>query len=179
VQRQYAHFDEPCSPKRCHLSPFTVAYETYGTLNPARSNGHPDLAMRCPAMHMSPGIHPPTRTKNRAGGMKRRAGKIFDTDHFFVICPNVIGGCQGSTGAVLACADGKPYALRFPNITISDMVQAQRHLLDYLGIDKLFAVAGGSMGGMQAHQWGVETPERVGAVIFLAAHLVRQLSKSP
>jgi homoserine O-acetyltransferase len=94
---------------------------------------------------------------------------MFDTNRFFVICSNVIGGCQGSTGPSSLAPDGKPYALRFPGITVADMVQAQRHLLDRLGIEKLFAVTGGSMGGMQALQWAVDAPERVGAVLFLAS----------
>jgi homoserine O-acetyltransferase len=94
---------------------------------------------------------------------------MFDTDKLFVICSNVIGGCQGSSGPASPAADGKPYGMRFPFVTVNDMVLAQRHLLDYLGIDKLFSVAGGSMGGMQALQWAVAYPERVGSVLFLAS----------
>ncbi|HEX3052704.1 MAG TPA: homoserine O-acetyltransferase [Aggregatilineaceae bacterium] len=170
VQRQYAPFDEPLFTRSgVILRPFTVAYETYGTLNSARSNA----ILICHALsgdaHVA-GYHT-TNPDEKPGWWDEAVGpgKIFDTDHFFVICSNVIGGCQGSTGPSSLAPDGKPYALRFPNITVPDMVQAQRHLLDHLGIDKLFAVAGGSMGGMQALQWGVETPERVGAVIFLAS----------
>ena len=77
---------------------------------------------------------------------------MFDTDRYFVICSNVIGGCQGITGPSSLAPDGKPYNLRFPVITVADMVQAQRHLLDYLGVERLFAAAGASMGGMQALQ---------------------------
>ena len=96
-------------------------------------------------------------------------GKMFDTDRYFVVCSNVIGGCQGSTGPSSIAPDGKPYGMRFPVVTIADMVQAQRHLMDALGIERWFAVAGGSMGAMQALQWAVETPERVANVIFLAS----------
>ncbi len=94
---------------------------------------------------------------------------MFDTDRFFVICANVIGGCQGSTGPSSLAPDGKPYGLRFPVVTIADMVAAQRLLMDRLGIERLFAVAGGSMGAMQALQWAVDTPERVANCLFLAA----------
>jgi homoserine O-acetyltransferase len=94
---------------------------------------------------------------------------MFDTNRFFVICANVIGGCQGSTGPSSIAPDGKPYGLRFPVVTIADMVHAQRHLIDILGIDRLFAVAGGSMGGMQALQWAVDYPARVRSVLFLAS----------
>ncbi len=89
-------------------------------------------------------------------------GKAFDTDRYFVICSNVIGGCKGSTGpSSINPATGKPYALDFPFITIADMVHAQRHLIDFLGIDKLLCVTGGSMGGMQVLQWVASYPERV------------------
>src|SRR5262249_51691820 len=82
---------------------------------------------------------------------------------------NVLGGCQGSSGPSSLAADGKPYAMRFPFVTVQDMVAAQAHLLDKLDIQKLFSVAGGSMGGMQALQWAVDYPGRVGSVLFLAS----------
>ena len=89
-------------------------------------------------------------------------GKAFDTDKYFVICSNVIGGCKGSTGPSSTNPDsGYPYALNFPGITIADMVHAQRHLIDHLGIKKLLCVAGGSMGGMQVLQWVAAYPEMV------------------
>jgi homoserine O-acetyltransferase len=170
VQRQYVHFDEALHLRSgATLSPFTLAYETYGTLNADRSNA----ILICHALsgdaHVA-GYH--THDPNEKPGWWDDAvgpGKLFDTNHFFVICSNVIGGCQGSTGPSSLAPDGKPYALRFPGITIADMVQAQRYLLDYLGIHKLFAVTGGSMGGMQALQWAVAMPQRVGAVLFLAS----------
>jgi homoserine O-acetyltransferase len=99
-------------------------------------------------------------------------GKAFDTNRYFVICSNVIGGCKGSTGpSSINLATGKPYALDFPFITIADMVHAQRHLIDFLGIDKLLCVAGGSMGGMQVLQWVASYPERVKAAIPIATTL--------
>ena len=90
------------------------------------------------------------------------AGKPLDTNRYFIICSNVIGGCMGSTGpASINPATGKPWGLDFPIITIPDMVRAQAMLLDRLGIDTLFSVVGGSMGGMQVLQWTAAYPERV------------------
>jgi homoserine O-acetyltransferase len=99
-------------------------------------------------------------------------GKAFDTDRYFVISSNVFGGCKGSTGpSSLNPKTGKPYGLDFPVITIADMVNAQRHLVDSLGIEKLLSVAGGSMGGMQALQWVASYGERVRSVIPIATAL--------
>jgi len=170
VRTQVAHFDEVLHLRSgAILRPFRLAYETNGTLNADRSNA----ILICHALsgdaHVA-GYH--SDDPNEQPGWWDDAvgpGKMFDTDKFFVICSNVIGGCQGSTGPSSLAADGKPYAMRFPVITVADMVQAQRFLIDRLGIERLFAVAGGSMGGMQALQWAVDLPERVGAVLFLAA----------
>ena len=170
VQKQYAHFDIPLHLRSgATLAPFTLAYETYGRLNADHSNA----ILICHALsgdsHVA-GYY--TDDADEQPGWWDDAvgpGKMFDTERFFVICSNVIGGCQGSTGPASLAADGKPYALRFPVVTVADMVQAQRHLIDLLGIERLFAVAGGSMGGMQALQWAVDTPERVDSVLFLAA----------
>jgi homoserine O-acetyltransferase len=99
-------------------------------------------------------------------------GKAFDTDRYFVICSNVIGGCKGSTGpSSINPRTGKPYGLDFPVITIADMVEAQRHLVDHLGIEKLLCVGGGSMGGMQALQWVASYGGRVRSVIPIATAL--------
>ena len=96
-------------------------------------------------------------------------GKPIDTDRFFVICPNIIGGCMGSTGpASLNPETGKPYGLSFPVITIGDMVDAQVRLIDRLGIDQLFCVIGGSMGGMQVLEWAARYTERVFAAVPIA-----------
>ena len=159
VQRQYAHFDQPLQLRGGKvLERFTLAYETYGTLNPEHSNA----ILICHALsgdaHVA-GYH--TDEPDEKPGWWDDAvgpGKMFDTDQFFVICSNVIGGCQGSTGPASLAPDGKPYALRFPVVTVADMVAAQSRLLDHLGIQKLFSVAGGSMGGMQALQWAVDYP---------------------
>jgi len=169
VQRQYAHFDSPLHLRSGGtLERFSLAYETYGTLNADRSNA----ILVCHALsgdaHVA-GYHTAIPTKSRMVGDAGRPRKIFDTDRFFVICSNVIGGCQGSTGLPSPAPDGKPYALRFPMVTVDDMVEAQRRLLDRLGIRKVFAVTGGSMGAMQALQWAVAHPDRVEHVLFLAS----------
>jgi homoserine O-acetyltransferase len=99
-------------------------------------------------------------------------GKAFDTDKYFVICSNVIGGCKGSTGpSSVNPATDKPYGLDFPVVTVGDMVNAQRQLVDHLGIDRLLSVAGGSMGGMQALQWMVSYPGRTRSAMPIATTL--------
>ncbi len=99
-------------------------------------------------------------------------GKGIDTDKYFVICSNVIGGCKGSTGpSSINPKTGKPYGLSFPLISIGDMVEAQKRLIDHLGIEKLLAVVGGSMGGMQVLQWMVSYPERIRSAIPIATTL--------
>jgi homoserine O-acetyltransferase len=107
-------------------------------------------------------------------------GKAFDTDKYFVLCVNVLGGCKGTTGpSSIDPATGKPYGLRFPGITISDMVRLQKLVVEHLGIRKLLAVSGGSMGGMQALQWAVDYPEMVEACIPIATtarHSAQQIA---
>jgi len=149
------------------LSPFQVAYTTYGTLNDARSNA----VLICHALTGDQHVanqHPVT---GKSGWWESLVGpgKPIDTDRYFVICPNVIGGCMGTTGpSSTNAATGKPWGLDFPVITIRDMVRAQAMLLDHLGIDSLFAVAGGSMGGMQVLQWAASYPQRVFAALPIA-----------
>jgi homoserine O-acetyltransferase len=149
------------------LSPFTVAYMTYGSLNAARSNA----ILVCHALtgdQFCASQHPVT---GRPGWWETMVGpgRPIDTNRFFVICANVIGGCMGSTGpADLDPATGKPYGLDFPLITIRDMVRAQAMLLDALGIEEVLSVIGGSMGGMQVLQWAASYPERVVSAIPLA-----------
>ena len=170
VRKHSMHFDATLHLRSgAVLSPFTLAYETYGRLNEDRSNA----ILICHALsgdaHVA-GYY--THDLDEQPGWWDEAvgpGKMFDTNRFFVICSNVIGGCQGSTGPASLAPDGKPYALRFPVVTVADMVNAQRHLMDVLGIYRLFAVAGGSMGGMQALQWAVDYPDRVSSVLFLAS----------
>lgn len=167
---QQAYFAETLHLRSgAKLESFTLAYETYGTLNEDASNA----ILICHALsgdaHVA-GYHT-TSPAERPGWWDEAVGpgKMFDTNQYFVICSNVLGGCQGSTGPKSVAPDGKQYAMRFPVVTIADMVQAQTHLMDYLGIEKLYAVAGGSMGGMQALQWSVDYPERVGSVLFIAS----------
>jgi len=150
------------------LSPFTVAYMTYGTLNPAKSNA----VMVCHALtgdQFAASSHPVTG-KRGWWDVMIGPGKPIDTDRFFVICPNVIGGCMGSTGpADRNPATGRSYGLSFPLITIRDMVRAQAMLLDALGIEKILCVLGGSMGGMQVLQWAASFPQRVISAVPIAA----------
>jgi homoserine O-acetyltransferase len=149
------------------LGPITVAYETYGTLSPAKDN----VVLVCHAL--SGGAH--------AAGMKPGArkpgwwdvmigpGKAFDTDRYFVMCTNVLGSCYGTTGPSSVNPEtGRPYGLSFPVVTVRDMVNVQARLLDHLGIPSILTVTGGSMGGMQAYQWAVAYPERVRSVIAIA-----------
>ena len=170
VQQQLAHFDEPLRLRSGGTLPrYTLAYETYGALNADRFNAVLIFHALSGDAHVA-GTH--THDPREKPGWWDEAvgpGKMFDTRRFFVICSNVLGGCQGSTGPSSLAPDGRPYGLRFPVNTIPDMVAAQQRLLDRLGIERLFAVAGGSMGGMQALQWAVDAPERVQNVVFLAS----------
>ncbi|HYG85714.1 MAG TPA: homoserine O-acetyltransferase [Azospirillum sp.] len=149
------------------LGPFTVAYQTYGTLNEDRSNA----ILICHALTGDQYVaerHPLTG-KPGWWEMMVGPGKPVDTDRYFVICSNVVGGCMGSTGpAETDPATGKPYGLSFPVITIADMVRAQKLLIDHLGIEKLFSVIGGSMGGMQVLQWAASYPDAVYSAIPIA-----------
>ncbi len=149
------------------LSPFQIAYQTYGTLNAARTNA----VLICHALtgdQHAFNVHPVTR---KSGWWETMVGpgRPIDTERYFVICPNVIGGCMGSTGpASTDPRTGRPWGLDFPVITIRDMVRAQAMLLDQLGIATLFSVAGGSMGGMQVLQWAASYPDRVFSALPLA-----------
>src|SRR3954470_11643401 len=144
-----------------------VAYETYGRLNADRSNAILVLHAFSGDAHAA-GIHLQSGQPGWWSSMVG-PGRPFDTDRYFVICSNVLGGCQGSTGPSSSNpATGRPYAARFPVLTIGDMVRAQARLLDRLGIERLLAVAGGSMGGFQALEWATALPERVRGAILLA-----------
>ncbi|MBN9080549.1 MAG: homoserine O-acetyltransferase [Rhizobiales bacterium] len=150
------------------LAPLTIAYQTYGTLNADKSNA----VLICHALtgdqHVA-NIHPVTGKPGWWGTMVG-PGRPIDTDRYFVICSNVVGGCMGTTGPTsLNPATGKAYGLDLPVVTIRDMVRAQAMLIDHLGIDQLFCVAGGSMGGMQVLQWAALYPERVFAAMPIAA----------
>ncbi len=150
------------------LGPVTVAYETYGRLNADRSNAILIVHALSGSAHAA-GYHSPDDAKPGWWDDCIGPGKAFDTDRFFVICSNVLGSCYGSTGpSSINPKTGKPYGLRFPVVTVSDMVRAQVALIDHLNIDHLLCVAGGSMGGMQVLEWAARYPERVRAAIPLA-----------
>ncbi|MDQ3811415.1 MAG: homoserine O-acetyltransferase [Chloroflexota bacterium] len=176
------------------LGKVRMAYETYGRLSATRDN----VVLVCHALSgdahaagwsVDPdapsavdGIGADERGIRPHGGLgwwdgMIGPGKAFDTDRYFVICSNLIGGCRGSTGpGSLNPATHRPYGLDFPVITVADMVRAQRQLLDALGIDRLLAIGGGSLGGMQALEWSVAYPERVRSVVSIAStpHLSSQ-----
>jgi len=171
VQQQTAYFDETLVlSSGSELKEFTLAYETYGRLNTERTNA----ILLCHALSgdaHAAGYYTDDPAE-RPGWWDAAIGpgKIFDTDRFFVVCANVLGGCMGSTGpASPHPKDGQPYGMRFPVVTIRDMVTAQTRLIDRMGIKRLLAVAGGSMGGMQALEWAVAYPERVGSCLFIAS----------
>jgi len=149
------------------LGPVTIVYETYGTLNKDKSNAiliDHALTGDAHAAGFHGGDKAPGWWDNMIG-----PGKAFDTNKYFVICSNVLGGCKGTTGPSSVNPEtGKPYGLNFPVITIKDMVNAQVRLIDYLGIEKLLAVAGGSMGGMQVLQWAASYPDRIRSAIPIA-----------
>ncbi len=149
------------------LGPITLAYETYGSLNKDRTNAilvaH-SLSGSAHAAGFYEGDKDPGWWDVFIG-----PGKALDTEKYFVICSNVIGGCKGSTGpSSVNPGTLKPYGLDFPIITIEDMVKAQAHLVDHLGIKQLLSVIGGSMGGMQVLQWVASYPERVKSAIPIA-----------
>ena len=149
------------------LSPFQIAYQTYGTLNEARSNA----ILVCHALTGDQHVanESPVTGKDGWWDVLIGPGKIIDTERFFVICSNVIGGCMGSTGpASINPATGEPYGVDLPVITIRDMVRAQAMLIDHFGIDRLFCVMGGSMGGMQVLEWAASYPERVFCALPIA-----------
>lgn len=152
------------------LGPIKIAYETYGTLNAEKSNA----ILVCHALSgdaHAAGFHKDEETAGWWDGIIG-PGRALDTNLYFVICSNVIGGCKGSTGpSSINPENGKPYALDFPLITIEDMVDAQKQLIDSFGIEKLFCVVGGSMGGMQTLQWVSKYPEKIIAAIPIATAL--------
>ena len=149
------------------LAPLTIAYQTYGQLNAAKSNA----VLICHALSGDQHVandHPVT---GKPGWWLTMIGpgRPIDTNRYFVICSNVLGGCMGTTGPASLNAEGaRPYGLDLPVVTIRDMVRAQAMLIDHLGVDTLFCVAGGSMGGMQVLQWAASFPERVFSAMPIA-----------
>jgi homoserine O-acetyltransferase len=149
------------------LAPFTVAYQTYGTLNADKSNA----ILVCHALTGDQFVAETHPITGKPGWWETMVGPglTLDTDRYFVICTNVLGGCMGSTGpASVNPATGQPWGLSFPVITIRDMVRAQACLIDHLGIDSLFCVTGGSMGGMQVLEWAACYPKRVFSAMPIA-----------
>lgn len=178
VQRQTATFPSIELVSGETIAPVTVAYETYGELNAARSNAivvEHAFSGDAHAAGVSDIDGKPGWWDNMIG-----PGKAFDTDRYFVICSNVLGGCSGSTGpASPDPTTGKPYGPRFPFVSIADMVKLQAMLVDHLGIDRVLSVAGGSMGGMQALQWASSYPDRCASVIPIATthrHSAQQIA---
>lgn len=152
------------------LGPVTVAYETYGTLNDDKSNAILVEHAFSGDAHAA-GYH---EKDEDPGWWDSMIGpdKALDTNKYFVICSNIIGGCKGSTGpSSNNPATGKPYALQFPFITVADMVRAQKELIDHLGIKKLLSVVGGSMGGMQVLEWVALYPQCLRSAIPIATSL--------
>ncbi|KLK91952.1 homoserine acetyltransferase [Microvirga vignae] len=149
------------------LAPWQIAYQTYGTLNAGRSNA----VLICHALTGDQHVANDNPVTGKPGWWLTMVGpgKPVDTNRFFVICANVIGGCMGTTGpASTDPATSQPYALNFPVVTIRDMVRAQAALIDKLGIETLFCVLGGSMGGMQVLQWAASYSHRVFAALPIA-----------
>jgi homoserine O-acetyltransferase len=150
------------------LAPFSIAYKTYGELDAARSNA----ILVCHALTGDQYVASPHPVTGKPGWWETMIGpgKPVDTNRFFAICPNILGGCMGSTGpASRNPRTGTAYGLEFPVITIRDMVNAQARLLDHLGIEQLFSVVGGSMGGMQVLEWAASHKERVFTAVPIAA----------
>ena len=166
------------------LAPVRIAYETYGTLAPAKDN----VLLVCHALSgdahaagWSDDPSAPTTVDGAGAGARGRGGlgwwdgmigpdKAFDTERYFVVCANLIGSCRGSTGpGAIDPATGRVYGATFPVITVGDMVRAQAAFLDELGIDRLFAASGGSLGGMQALEWAVQFPDRIRAIVPIAS----------
>ena len=188
VETQFLDLPEPLALDCGRmLHPIRVAYETYGTLSPARDN----VILVCHALsgdaHAAGVAKTPPAESARDGfaaedrdGAAGRAlgwwdgmigpGKAFDTTRFFVVSTNLLGGCRGTTGpSSTNPATGKPYGSDFPVITVADMVRTERAFLDCLGITRLAAVAGGSLGGMQALEWAVLYPDQVDSIVAIAS----------
>lgn len=167
---EIAHFseDEPLPLDSGNtLAPYSIAYRTYGTLNADKSNA----VLVCHALTGDQYVAEPHPVTGKPGWWETiiGPGKPVDTERYFVICSNILGGCMGSTGpASINPATGKPYGLDFPVITIRDMVRAQARLIERLGIADLFCVIGGSMGGMQVLEWAVSQRDKVFTAIPIA-----------
>src|SRR6185369_2889427 len=178
VETQTVLFDSIPLDNGATLAPVEVAYETYGKLNEAKSNAILILHAFSGDAHAAGVSHEsgkPGWWDNMIG-----PGKAFDTDRYFVLCSNVLGGCRGTTGPGSVNPEtGCPWAMTFPSVSIADMVRLQKKLIDRFGIKRLLAVAGGSMGGMQALEWAVTYPESVAAALPIATtarHSAQQIA---
>ena len=150
------------------LGPVTLAYETYGTLNEARDNAVLIVHALSGDAHVA-GYHSPQDRKPGWWDIVIGPEKPIDTNRYFVICSNVIGGCRGSTGpSSTNPKTGKPYGMTFPMVTVGDMVRTQAELVSHLGVERLLTVIGGSMGGMQVLEWALAYPDRVASIIPVA-----------
>lgn len=172
VERKYFTFaappDEMILDCGTRLGPITLAYETLGELNQARTNAVLILHAFSGDSHVAGRFG---EDDERPGWWDNMVGpgKPVDTSRYFVICSNILGGCSGTTGpSSINPETGKPYGLAFPMVTIKDMVRAQKQLIDHLGIAKLMSLIGGSVGGMQVLRWCADFPEMVGSAIPLA-----------
>jgi len=176
VATQFFTFAEPPNElvleSGVKLGPITLAYETYGALNEDCSNAILITHALSGDAHVA-GRHTAADEKPGWWDLMVGPGRPFDTDKYFVICSNVLGGCRGSTGpSSINPETGRPYGLSFPIITVGDMVRAQHELVRHLGIERLLSVAGGSMGGMQALDWATRYPDMVrSAMIVASTHL--------
>jgi homoserine O-acetyltransferase len=177
VETQQVQFDSITLDSGATLAPVDVAYETYGELNDRKSNAILVLHAFSGDAHAAGIGHDgkPGWWDNMIG-----PGKAFDTNRYFVICSNVLGGCKGTTGpSSINPATGCPYGMSFPVITIADMVRLQKMLIEHLGIRRLLGVAGGSMGGMQVLEWAVSYPNMVAAALPIATtarHSAQQIA---
>jgi homoserine O-acetyltransferase len=161
--------DRPLTLESGEVLPgYQLAYETWGTLAPDRGNAVLVEHALTGDSHIAGPPEPGHPTPGWWDGLVG-PDRVLDTNRYFVIAPNVLGGCQGSTGPASAAPDGRPWGSRFPYLTVRDQVAAEVALADALGIDRWAAVLGGSMGGMRSLEWAVDLPERVAAVMVLAA----------
>ncbi|MHB8920941.1 MAG: homoserine O-succinyltransferase MetX [Halothiobacillus sp.] len=170
VQPQHAAFTEPLALDCGRSLPsYELVYETYGQLNATGNNA----VLICHALsgdHHAAGFHAETERKPGWWDSAIGPGKPIDTHRFFVVCLNNLGGCKGSTGPLSIDPDtGKPYGPDFPIVTVRDWVNAQHHLMQYLGMASWAAVIGGSLGGMQVLQWSISYPEAIAHAIVIAA----------
>lgn len=167
VETQFIQLEELVLESGEIIKPVTIAYETYGKLNESKDNAILILHAFSGDSHAA--FYHEHDRKPGWWDVLIGSGKAFDTDKYFIICSNVLGGCKGTTGpASINPLTGKLYGLDFPIVTISDMVKLQKLLLDFLGIKKLFCIAGGSMGGMQVLEWVKQFPAMVERAIPIA-----------